>query len=472
MFPGEVLSEGQVEQLQQAAGEVLSTTGFRVMDDAALAACRKAGAHADMASGVVRFPAGLLRELLAMAPGGYTVGGIDGKRWEIGAGAPWGVAIVTDPWIIDYGTRQPRKPLLEDICRHTAIAQAMEDVAAIARMDYPVADVEGPESSLRAWEAHLLRHTKHYYYVPAEAESNRQWRRILEILLAGRGADAPPLFSTMVAVISPLTVSALNVDLMRLSIGCGAPVVPTICPMAGSTSPYTPAATLLQGHCENLAMAALLQVMKPGHPFLYAFGPSVMDMNSGHDRYYTLDKALWKPAAVQLAKACGLPASAECGGTMTYRYDPQNGAEGMLFMLSALASGADVLAGFGSSYGAMGMSAEMMMLHEAWLRVCRFLLQGISTEDRDMGIGSLDMAGPGGNFLTDALTLQNMHGGAFFRDPLFDEAFCGGHDRGMLERAHERARDMAGDCGPVVPDAVREQLERFFNDECAKLGAK
>ena len=45
-----------------------------------------------------------------------------------------------------------------------------------------------------------------------------------------------------------------------------------------------------------------------------------------------------------------MPASAECGGTMTYRYDQQNWVEGMLFMKAAYDSGADVLADFGSDY--------------------------------------------------------------------------------------------------------------------------
>ncbi len=56
------------------------------------------------------------------------------------------------------------------------------------------------------------------------------------------------------------------------------------------------------------------------------------------------------------------PAMAECGGTLTYRYDQQNGMEGMLFMLSAAASDADILAGIGSCYNAVGMSAEMMIV--------------------------------------------------------------------------------------------------------------
>jgi hypothetical protein len=73
----------------------------------------------------------------------------------------------------------------------------------------------------------------------------------------------------------------------------------------------------------------------------------------------------WEIGTVQLGRAENMPTWAECGGAMTHRYDPQCGAEGMLFMLAAHASGADIISGFGSCHNAMGMSAEMMVIHPA-----------------------------------------------------------------------------------------------------------
>ena len=99
----------------------------------------------------------------------------------------------------------------------------------------------------------------------------------------------------------------------------------------------------------------------------YVSGLSVTDLRNGADLYYTLDKVLWKNAAVQLGLAENMPVGAECGGTLTHRYDPQSGAEGMLFMLAAHASGAHRIAGFGSCHNAVGMSAEMMVIQQAYL---------------------------------------------------------------------------------------------------------
>ena len=368
-----VLTDEQIDKICQAAQELLATTGFKVEDDDALRRCAAAGAKVNQASGIVQLPPPLLRELLEQVPSKYTIDSVEGKTYEIGGPRPFGQAIVTDPWIIDYDSRKPRRPRLDDLRRNTAVAQSMESVAAMSRMDFPVSDVQGPASSMRAWEQYLLCCGKHHWFIAAEPQSNRRWLEIARILNHGQEPASRRLFSTIMAVISPLKISKINVDLLRLACENNSPVIPTICPMAGSTSPYSLASTLLLGHAENLFVAALTQIFNPGHPFRYGVGPSIMDMQSGADLYYTLDKVLWKIAYVQLAKFYKLPVGAECGGTMSSRYDPQNGMEGSMFMLAAVASGANVLAGFGSCYTAMGMSAEMMVIQEAWLEAAKFL---------------------------------------------------------------------------------------------------
>ena len=467
----QVLSPGQIEQVHHAAEEVLEGTGFKVMDDEALRRCAAAGARVGGADGIVRLPREMLRALIEQAPSSYTIAGLDGTAHEVGGGTPGGLAIVTDPWIIDYDTRRPRRPCLEDLRRHTIIAQRMGHVAGMSRMDYPVTDVEGPASSLRAWEMHLLHTAKHHWFIPATPASNRQWLDIVRILARGGEPRGKRLFTACMAVKSPLTVTDINADLIRLACDHDAPVYPTVCPMAGSTGPHSLASMLVLGHAENLFVAALTQILKPGHPVIYAFGPSIMEMRSGHDLYYTLDKVLWKIAAVQLAHYCKLPAVAECGGTMTWRYDPQNGMEGSMFMLAAVASGADLLAGFGSCYCAMGMSAEMMVIQEAWMEAAQFLARGLRTDELHLGVANIAEAGPDGSFLTDDLTLRYMRGGEFFANDLFDLSAASVESPGMLERAHEKVEALVADFESPVPHDVQENLRRYFHDECARLEA-
>ena len=59
--------------------------------------------------------------------------------------------------------------------------------------------------------------------------------------------------------------------------------------MTEMNSPYRKAATLLQGNTECFFIAAIAQILNPGNPILYAYGPSVTDMCSGNNLYYTPD---------------------------------------------------------------------------------------------------------------------------------------------------------------------------------------
>jgi len=465
------LSPGQIEQIQMATEQILERVGVQVWHEPILNKARRAGAAVDETSGTVRFPAPLLRELLSSVPRQYSVCGVNGKKLLIGGGEQSCLAIVTDPWIVDYATQLPRRPVLEDVRRHSIIAQELEPVVMVSRMDYPVADVPGPASSLRALEIHLLHHAKHNYVLPATLESYREWLEILGNLEQSTGLAQNLLMTVGIPVLSPLRLTEMNAQIMWDACSRGQPIVSTICPMAGTTGPYTMAGTLLIGNAENMFLAALTQVLRPGNPYLYAMGPSRMDMGTGGNLYYTLDKVLWKIAAAQLGHSYGMPVAAECGGTMTYRYDQQSGAEGMLFMLAACESKADLLSGIGSCFNAVGMSAEMMVIQTAWLEAAKYLGRGIDLETLDQSLESIRRVGPGGHFMTDDLTMARLRAGEFFDSDIFDLTGVYGPHPSLLERAHQKVEEMISRQPTPVPDRVKEVLRRYFRDRYKKLAA-
>ena len=463
------LSEGQIEQLRKATESVLENVGFHVMHEGLRRRAGAAGAKVDEASGRVRLPAPLLRELLAQAPASYRIAGVDGSEYKLGGDSRHGLAIVTDPWIIDYETQKPRRPRLEDIRRHTRLAQELPQVVALSLMDFPVTDFDGPTSSLHAREEYILTHGKHFYAVPSSTEDLRCWLDIAGILAQGRAPGKGLLMSAAVAVVSPLTLAEANAENLLIACEHHLPVIPTVCPSAGTTSPYSLASTLLQANAEAIFVGALTQLVNPGQPFQYAIGPSLAEMRAGADRYYTIDKVLWKVAAAQLGRSYCLPTGTECGGTLNAHYDQQNGAEGMLFMLAAYSSRANILAGFGSCYDALGMSAEMMVIQTAWLEVAKFLGRGINTDDEHLGLESLKKVGPGGSFLADDLTLRFLRSDEFFQSDLFDLTCESGEAEPMLVRAHHKVEEWLAGYKSPVPEKTQEDIRRYFAELYRRL---
>ncbi len=466
------LSESQIDQIRQATEDIVENVGFKVGHEGLRRRCRKAGAKVDEATETVRLPAELLGELLSQVPSAFTMADLDGNERVIGGPDNNHYhAIVTDPWIIDYETQKPRRPTLSDIRRHTIVAQKLSQVAFISLMDFPVTDVEGPTSNLRAMQEHLLHHNKHVLAMPSSSASFQRWLRIDEIRAQGRELGNSRLMSVAVAVISPLVLSELNSELLMGACNHNLAVFPTVCPVAGSTSPYSLAATMLLGNVEVVFLAALAQIIKPGAPCIYGFGASVADMRSVEALYYSLNTIPWSIASVQLGRSYGMPVGVGCGGAMTYRYDLQTGAEGILHMLVAHSLAPDFLTGIGSGYNAIGMSGELMIIHTIWQEVVAFLSGGINTEDVRLGAESIKRVGAGSHFLADDLTMELLRAGQFFASEFLDYSGGAGEEPSLLERAHARLEEMVVDFESPVPEQIQEDLGRFFEVECGELGA-
>jgi len=289
-----------------------------------------------------------------------------------------------------------------------------------------------------------------------------EWIEICTIINRGRPIKGSGLLSTAAAVLSPLSVNSVNCEIMLEAVKHDMPIIPTTCPMAGSTSPYAPDGTLVQGIAESLIIICTAQVMNPGNPCLFSFGPSVTEMNTGRDLYYTIDKVLLKIAAIQFAKRLGLPTVAETGGAMNCRCDMQSGAEGMLMALSAAVSGADVLAGAGSCLNANGLSPEFIVMQHAFVETAQFLHNGFDISGIEKSLNSIREQNCGGNFLTDGLTIDNLYDNDFFKNPLFDMAGEIGGGVSMFERANDAARKINENFVSPVPEDIAQNLRMFF----------
>ena len=155
------LTGSDIEQIKNHTEAILANTGVAVRNKELLKKIKAAGAVVDDGSQIVRIPRELLRELLAKVPKTMILADLDGREQVIGGKNQYTLAIVTDPWIIDYDAGKPRRPCLADVRKHTIIGQKLEHVVTMSRMDFPVTDCSDASSSLRALEIHLLNQNKH-----------------------------------------------------------------------------------------------------------------------------------------------------------------------------------------------------------------------------------------------------------------------------------------------------------------------
>jgi len=63
----------------------------------------------------------MVRELLALAPPAVTETGLNGRVLEVGGENRHYTSLILDPFIVDY-QQGLRRPVLEDVRRHTILA--------------------------------------------------------------------------------------------------------------------------------------------------------------------------------------------------------------------------------------------------------------------------------------------------------------------------------------------------------------
>lgn len=459
-----VLSDAEIETLHARTLDVLEQVGIRVTHAEALSRLARRGARVDETSGIVRFDRRLVAELLELAPAVAMETGLNGRWMEVGGENRYYLSLILDPFIIEYNGG-PRRPVLEDVRRHTVLGESIPRVSSMMRMQFPVADVPEPDCYYKTMEVFLAHTTKHTAVYPTSEENCRDWMDAAAVIAEAAGLDVAtaPLLSVAMAVTSPMVIHGANVEIMKMAMDRCYPVISTVCPMAGTTSPYSLAGTLLAANVEALSPILLTQVYKPGHPAFYGIGPSVTDMRTGHDLYYAAEKMLFKTAAAQMGKFYRLPISGEAGGSLTWRPDVQNGAESMAYLLAAVTGGQNVIGGLGSLHNANGMSAEQIVMQCGLADMAEYLARGIELSERKLGLDSIRSVQPGGNYLGDALTMELLRKGEFFASPHLD--MTGGyrdHAPGMYEIAHQTVEDIVASYRPTVPGKVIEAIHRHF----------
>ena len=460
----QVLTDEEVGRLHQKTLDVLARVGFKVTHREALQRLKRAGAQVAEGNETVRLPPEMVAELLALAPAAAVETGLNGKQLEVGGDKRYYLSLILDPYVVDY-QGEPRRPVLEDVRRHTIIGESLERVDCMMRMQYPAADIPGPDSCLKTMETFLRHTTKHTAAYPTSAANCREWMDVFEVIAEAAGMDVAttPLLSLAMAVTSPLQVHGLNIEIMKMAMERCYPIIGTVCPMAGSTSPYSVAGTLLAANVEALLPVLITQVYKPGHPALYAIGPSVTDMRTGSDLYYKAEKMLFKVAAGQMGRFYGLPTAGEAGGTLTWRPDMQNGAESFAYLLASLTGRQNMIGGLGSLHNANGMSAEQIIMQCGLVDMAEYVARGIDMDDAKLGFESIARAGPGGQFLEDDLTLELLRGDEFFASPHLD--LSGGYDPAApdaYELAHRQVEELTAGYQPTVPTKVQEAIREFF----------
>ncbi|GAB1380817.1 trimethylamine methyltransferase family protein [Pararhodobacter aggregans] len=461
----DILGEESLLRIEAIADRILAEIGIDFRDDpVALDHWRRAGAEVDGLR--VRFPKGLLREILKTAPAEFTQHARNpANNVRIGGKNVVFAPAYGSPFVMDLDKGR-RFGTLEDFENFVKLAQSSPWLHHSGGTICEPTDIAVNKRHLDMVYAHI-KYSDRAFLGSVTAEERAEDSIDMARLLFGRDfADQNCVIMGNFNVNSPLVWDGTMTRGMRAYARAnqGVVVVPFI--LGGAMGPVTNAGAIAQSLAETMAGCALTQLERPGAPVIFGNFLSSTALRSGSPTFGTPEPAIGSMVVGQLARRLNLPL--RCSGNFSNAKlpDAQAMMEGTMSMLAAVQCGANyVLHSAGFLDGLLSMSYEKFVLDCDLCGAMHAYLKGVPVGDEDLAMDAFQETGPGMHFFGTQHTLRHYET-AYWDSELSDnEPFEKWEAAGQTDAATRAntlwKRKLATYEAPALDEGLDEALKDF-----------
>lgn len=451
-----LLTDAELERLDAEALNLLEKVGLDVLNPELRCVLATKGAKVE--GDRVYFPRELVRWAVAAAPRGFLIYDRAGNSFAFKPGNSI-FSIYTDAVSIsDMGAKGQRPSTLQDVIDFVRVGDALSGIDKVPNPCH-ARDMPPKTQLLHTLKAVLSHTLKFQSFAPQNIYEAEIACDMALIANGNRPLAEYPTLASGVSTTSPLQLDNDSAQILMFMAKRRVPFVTAPCPMSGGTSPFSLMGTLVLQTVENLALITMAQCVEEGCPLIMGGAAGPMDMRTGSLAYGAPERSLLIAANNQIQRFYNMPTHAASIATNNWEPDIQTGAERMLIVLVRLMIQPNLWGGAGGLNSGKTISLEQVVIDDYLVQMGRRLLRGVDTSDAMWALDEIGRVGPGGSFLMAPLTLQLMRSDAFLSSPLVNMEEERG--RSMLERAHERVRDILATHRSPVPGSVVEELDRY-----------
>lgn len=405
-----LLTSEHVERVHGASLEILENVGILVHNPKARQIFSRHGCKLDNSTNIVKFPASVVEEYRKLAPAKFTFYGREAKYDRtIPDDRPIIVTGSSAPNIIDPVSGCERRSRSDDIARIAYLANELSgyDVFSVSTL----ADDAPPGLFTLARLYPSLKNC--LKPVRTNAPDRHDAEQILRIgaLIAGSEAafnERPFITAHFCPVVSPLTMDVDSTELLIFFAERGLPVYPSIVPNGGLTSPMSLAGTLVQGNAEYLAITALMQMVRPNTPTIYATLPTIGDMRTGAYASGGIECGMLHMAFAQMAHFYNVPCGGYVGLTNSKLNDAQSGFETGMSAVAGMLGGADMLNMAGLLDALKAFDFAKAVIDDEIALMLKRIERGFEFSEENLALDVIAKVGPGGNFMLEDSTVKWM----------------------------------------------------------------
>ena len=462
----ELCSEEGLEIIEANADTILEETGIEFTDDDEVLGLWK-DAGADVTGTRVRFPKGLVRELLKTAPSQFTQHARNPARnVEIGGKNLVFAPVYGPPFVRDleggrrYGTIEDFRNLVKLGYMASPIHHSGGTVCE--PVDLPV-----NKRHFDMVYAHMRYSDKPFMGSVTHPDRAGDTVAMCEILFGKEFVENNTVCISLINCNSPMMMDGTMLGALKAYARANQAVIVTPFIMQGAMAPVSAAGTLAQALAEAMAGMGVSQLVRPGAPVIFGMFSAALSMQSGAPTFGTPEPTLVISAAAQLARRLRLPfrsGGSLCGAKIP---DAQAAYESTNSLVPAVLCGVNfMLHGAGWLEGGLVSSYEKFIMDVDQLGMMETLCKGYDFSENGQAMDAIREVGPGNHFLGCQHTQDNFET-AFYRSTIADNnSFEQWQAEGSL-RAVDRAslivKDMLASYeAPEIDPGIDEALLEFI----------
>ncbi len=469
----EVLNEEGLARIEANADQLLQDIGIEFRDDDEVLNLWR-GAGADVRDQRVRFPKGLLRQLIATAPTQFTQHARNPARSvEIGGDNMVFAPVYGPPFVRDmdggrrYGT-------IEDFRNFVKLAYLSPHIHHSGGTVCEPVDLPVNKRHLDMVYSHIKLSDKPFMGSVTATERAQDSVDMAKLVFGDEFVEHNVVMVNLINANSPLLFDGTMLGALKVYARHHQACVVSPFILSGAMSPVTVAGTLSQLLAEAMAGVALTQIIRPGVPVIFGTFVSSISMQSGAPTFGTPESNLLLLGAAQLARRLNLPfrsGGALCASKVT---DAQAAYESANTLQATMNGGVNfVLHGAGWLEGGLCSSYEKFVMDCDQLGMMAVYAKGVDLSENGQAMDAIHEVGPGGHFLGCDHTQRNFEQ-AFYISGIADNNSVEQWEiDGSLDataRANGLWKQMLADyMAPELDPAIDEALGEFITNKKAAV---
>ena len=392
----------------------------------------------------------------------------------IGDGTPHCASGHNAVFCMDAQTKERRYANVTDVEEFGIVSQWCESIDLVGVPLNPM-DVPPCSTLLHATKALFMTTTKPLFL---STESCDVVKSLMEMMKAVAGTEdigKRPNAILQLSPSSPLFWDANVAEGVVATCEAGVPLTILPEPMSGVSSPYSVAGLLTEHNIELLSGTVISQLVNPGTPILYGASWTCYDMRFSNPLIGCPESALLTIAGCQMARFYGMPSHTTATNTDSNAHDEHHAWESVLNNFCAMNGQNDIVMNSGMFATGLTTSLEQLVIDNEVNRIIKRMMRGIEVTEESIAAESIMEVGPGGNFLMEDLTLDNLYTDEFFKPTirinLQYESWMAAGAPTVDVMAGKLAKDILakGNTAPLEDDLVQKLDEIIASFEAAHI---